>query len=106
MFGLRQRLRYKAKRGMRVADRRVGLAALASHVASLKYAEPPLAAPRRAVDETVRGRALKAVEDALDATICAWVASLWSRCPDRVRVFGDPDGAHIAVPVGMAQPTG
>lgn len=105
MFGLEERLRYKAKRGMTVADRRAGLGVLASHVASLVAADPRLVAPGIAVDETVKGRALKAVEDALDARICAWVARLWCRAPDRVRVFGDPDGAHIAVPVGSAQPT-
>lgn len=106
MFGLDERLRYKAKRGMRVADRRAGLTTLSTLVDSLGHAEPGLVAPRLVVDESVRGRALKAVEDALDARICAWVAALWNRQPDRLRCFGDPAGAHIVVPRGTAHATG
>lgn len=106
MFELDERLRYKAKRGMRVADRRAGLAQLSSYIDSLQGADPRLVAEHLVVDETVRGKALKAVEDALDARICAWVASLWNRKPERVRSFGDPDGAHIMVPRPPVQATG
>lgn len=106
MFGLGERLRYKAKRGMTVADRRKGLATLATLVESLEDAEPRLVTPRIIIDETVRGRAVKTVEDTLDARICAWVAALWSRRPECVRCFGDPAGAHIVVPRGTAHATG
>lgn len=106
MFGLDERLRYKAKRGVRVAQRREGLARLSGLLDTLVAAQPPLVAAPIVVDDAVRGRRLKAVEDTLDARVCAWVAALWNLTPARVRVFGDPAGAHIAVPVGAAHPTG
>ena len=47
------------------------------------------------------GVELKAIEDLLDARICAWVAAVWNRYGDvGVRVFGDAASGHIAVPIG------
>lgn len=46
-------------------------------------------------------RQLKAIEDLLDARICAWVAAVWTRHGNAgVRVFGDASSGHIAVPIG------
>ena len=53
------------------------------------------------ITDTMTGAELKAVEDLLDARICAWVAAVWNRYGDEgVRVFGDTTSGHIAVPVG------
>lgn len=107
MFGLSERLRYKAKRGFGVAHRRRGLVELDRLIGTLATATPPLRTPSLRIDETVRGRALKALEDRLDASICAWIAAAWTHGgSDAIAFFGDPAGAHIAVPRGTAQPTG
>ena len=101
VFGLRERLVYKAKRGVGPGERRTGLRTLAGLLASLETADPPLIADTVEVLDDARGRRLKAIEDTLDARLCAWIASLWGRYgTDRVRLFGDAATGHIAVPVG------
>ena len=98
VFGLKERLPYK-KKGRRVAAWRDGLARLATLLATLEVAEPPLVAPTVAVDETVRGRALKDLEDLLDGRFCAWTALTWAtRGPTAFRIFGDAATGHIVVP--------
>lgn len=99
-FDLEERLIYKAKRGVSVADRRRGLTHLATLLAQLADADPPLLGPSVAVDAALRGAGLKQVEDRLDARICAWVASVWGSDPARIRLFGDSETGHIAVPIG------
>ncbi len=99
-FGLPERLVYKAKRGVSVDRRRQGLRTLAQLIDSLAAASPPLIAPPLTFGDDVRGAALKTVEDMLDARLCAWVASVWGRERGRIRLFGDPDTGHIAVPMG------
>jgi predicted RNase H-like nuclease len=100
VFGLPERLIYKAKKGVSVADRRTGLRTLAKLLESLGEADPPLLGPPVTVPETARGKALKGIEDSLDARLCAWVASVWARRRDRMRLFGDAVAGHIAVPTG------
>ncbi len=98
VFGLDRRLPYKQK-GRRVAAWRAGLETLAALLGSLADADPPLVAAPIRLDATVRGRNLKQVEDLLDARFCAWTALLWAtKGPAAFRLFGDPDGGHIAVP--------
>ena len=98
MFGLGERLAYK--RG-RVADRRSGLRRLEALLVTLRHADPPLVGERVPIDADLAGRQLKAIEDRLDARICAWVALAWIRHgSDSVRLFGDAEGGHIAVPIG------
>ena len=99
-FGLDERLVYKAKKGVRVADRRRGLRVLSGMLELLGDTDPPLRGPTVPVDDAMRGAALKAVEDKLDARICAWVASIWGSDPGRIRLFGDSETGHIAVPAG------
>lgn len=99
-FGLEERLIYKAKRGVRVPERRQGLRRLAALVGKLSVADPPLRGPAVEVGDQVRGRDLKAIEDRLDARLCAWIASVWAHQPDRVRLFGDSESGHIAVAAG------
>ncbi len=104
VFCLPQRLRYKKGK---VAERRAGLAALAALLDRLRDADPPLLGPALPEIEALRGRALKALEDRLDARFCAWVASVWARHGTaRVHLFGDPAGGHIAVPFGPLVPGG
>jgi len=104
-FGLSERLVYKAKKGVSVDRRRQGLRELATHLHGLEVAAPPLRAPLVRIGDEVRGRALKAIEDQLDARVCAWVALLWHDDPRRVRLFGDQATGHIAVPHGRAGAT-
>jgi predicted RNase H-like nuclease len=99
-FGLSERLIYKAKRGVGVAGRRAGLRRLAGLIEQLATADPPLQGPAVAIGDHVRGRALKAIEDQLDARMCAWIAAVWAHRPDRMRLFGDSLSGHIAIPVG------
>ncbi len=99
-FGLPERLVYKAKRGVSVDQRREGLRTLARLIDSLAAATPPCVAPPLTIGDDVRGAALKTIEDLLDARLCAWVASVWGWEPGRIRLFGDPDTGHIAVPIG------
>ncbi len=99
VFGLPERLAYKAKRGRSVADRRAGLRHLAELLASLAGAEPPLAAPRLEIGDGLRGAGLKAAEDLLDARFCAWTAARWLHAgPSGFTLYGDAVGGHIAVP--------
>lgn len=99
-FGLEERLVYKAKRGVTVDDRRRGLRTLSALLAQLGGTDPPVNGPAVVVEETLRGARLKQVEDQLDARLCAWVASVWGSDPTRVRLFGDSETGHIAVPIG------
>ncbi len=98
VFGLDHRLPYKKKR-QRVAAWREGLARLAELLDTLRDADPALVAPSPRIDTTVRGRALKRLEDLLDARFCAWTALVWAvKGPATFRVFGDATTGHIAVP--------
>lgn len=81
LFGLPERIVYK--RG-RKADRIAALGRLRDLLATLTQADPPLLAPDpsildRRVAEARSGRDWKAVEDIVDARLCAYVALLWER---------------------------
>ena len=102
VFDLPERLLYKAKPGLGPNGRRDGLRILSGLLTQLADADPPLVAPRVRVSDDKKGAALKAIEDRLDARICAWVASLWAHDRARVRLFGDSATGHIAVGLGPA----
>ncbi len=83
IFGLQRRIRYKHGR---LAERITALRELDALLARLVAANPPLGpslggqlAARQASGRT--GRDWKAVEDILDARLCAYVALLWGRTP-------------------------
>jgi predicted RNase H-like nuclease len=98
VFGLPRRLAYK--KGT-VEQRRRGLTRLIELLALLGDADPPLIEAPLPSPADLRGRALKALEDRLDARFCAWTALLWARYgPDRVGLFGDAATGHIAVALG------
>jgi len=97
-FGLPRRLAYKKGR---IAQRRAGLRRLDGLILSLDEADPPFIGSPVEITDTMTGIELKAIEDLIDARICAWVAAVWTRYGDRgVRVFGDAASGHIAVPIG------
>ncbi len=100
-FGLPERLLYKAKRGVSVDGRRIGLRNLARLLDGLAGADPPLRGPAVDVPDSARGRGLKSIEDRLDARLCAWIAAVWDRYgEERVRLFGSAAEGHVAIPFG------
>lgn len=101
IFGLPERHVYKAKPGITVARRRDGLRRLDAMLGLLANADPPLQAPSIDLESDARGKRLKEVEDLLDARLCAWIASAWDRHGrGRLRLYGDRETGHIAVPMG------
>lgn len=97
MFDLPERHKYK--KGP-VTDRRIGLRRLSEMVSQLNKANPALIGHRIDVADETRGRALKGLEDQLDARVCAWIASVWHHRQETMRLYGDSITGHIAVPVG------
>lgn len=100
-FGLAKSLKYK--RG-RVEERRRELARYQALLRSLRRAEPPLKKSKKLLTRVdvsqLRGRALKAYEDALDALSCAYIAwYLWWHGPRRARSYGTLADGSIVVPV-------
>ena len=96
MFDLDERLAYKKGR---VDERRAGLRDLDRLLGTLGDADPPAHFTSLNIGDGVRGRSLKGIEDLLDARVCAWVALRWhQQGPDGVRIFGDAESGHIAVP--------
>jgi predicted RNase H-like nuclease len=105
LFGLQERLRYKAKAGWGIEARWAAFSEYQGHLASLGYAEPPLLGAESLTGHPVtglRGRALKQLEDALDALTCAYVASYaWRHGPAAQIVYGSVGEGHILVPRRM-----
>jgi predicted RNase H-like nuclease len=103
LFALEERLAYKKGR---VASRRIAFAAYQAHLGSLLGAElPALLDDERVLDLLspealiLGGRALKRVEDQLDALTCAFVAyHCWKHGAAGFRVFGDETTGAIVVP--------
>lgn len=100
MFGLQERLPYKAKAGRTRATRLKAFARLVEGLAELR-------GPRLAIDadafpldpRRLRGAGLKAFEDRLDAVVCAYVAARWSARPATCRVFGTREAGYIVTPM-------
>ncbi|MEO8538241.1 MAG: DUF429 domain-containing protein [bacterium] len=103
LFSLAERLPYKKGR---IALRREGFVIYQDHLRTLLSRELPAIG----MDERVQwllspeavvlgGKALKRVEDQLDALTCAYVAHhCWTFGVDGFRVFGDPATGTITVP--------
>lgn len=104
LFGLSKTLKYKARKGRTVAYRRCELERYQNYLLSLAIGDPPLSGGLNDLPATdlhlLRGRALKAHEDRLDAITCAYIAwYLWHHGPERTHVYGDLESGHILVPM-------
>lgn len=107
LFGIPAALKYK--KGP-VADRKVAFTRYQAHLAGLLTRELPLVMGAAAVREalqpealTARGKALKSLEDQLDALTCAYAAyHCWKHGPDGMEVFGCADHGCIVVPKVVA----
>ncbi len=102
LFDLPRTIKYKRKPG-RTPDFIAAEFARYQHLLQgLRDADPPLTALDEiaAVDTAaLRGRALQALEETLDAITCAYVASYaWRHGPARQRVYGSVAEGHILVP--------
>jgi predicted RNase H-like nuclease len=83
---------------------------LLTRLATLTTADPPLILESHPVTEALLGEpsplthaAYKHREDLIDAAVCAWTASLWSRYGfDRCQVLGGDDGVGRQVPTIIA----
>ena len=101
LFSLGRSLKYK--RGP-VAARRGELARYQMLLRSLRKGDPWLKGTKKLLTKvdvaTLRGRALKAYEDTLDAITCAYAAYyLWRHGPARGRTYGSLEAGHILVPL-------
>jgi len=108
LFGLPFTLKYKAKRGRTVDDRREAFTALTSHLEKLTMLDPPLAVATTVRWGELRDALLKAssngqldlIEDELDAYMCAYIGLYyWTHGASRCRVVGDVDSGYIVTPV-------
>lgn len=105
MFGLPWRLKYK--RGL-VSEKRAGQQKLASYIrklegsASLAFivSDPYSEFLNEDFIAELKGRDLKANEDALDSLICLYVAGLYAVGSQKRQCFGDKNTGYIWVPVG------
>lgn len=102
LFGLAERIKYK--KGT-LAQKRDGLHELQEHLRVLLRPHPAILeaasihSALAPVSNTVGGRALKHVEDQLDALTCAYVAYYaWRHGFAARRVFGDAESGYILVP--------
>ncbi|RYV52960.1 DUF429 domain-containing protein [Pengzhenrongella frigida] len=108
LFGLATVLPYKAKPGRDVGSLRAAFILLLDHLE--RTCEDPLqlsrsarwAGLRRAAATAERKSQLGAIEDEVDAILCAYLAWLWGRQDRRMRVLGDVTGGYIVIP-GTAQ---
>lgn len=107
LFRLGRTLKYKSKPGRDVATLRSELLVLIGLVEGLVAAEPRLVvdapgsrwpALRAAVEDATRKSELRAVEDQVDAVVCAYVALLATREPKAMTVYGDFANGYIVTP--------
>jgi predicted RNase H-like nuclease len=101
LFGWRERLLYK--RGS-VAERKQGQIQLAQAILSLQTAnvslvieDPILKSPQADYIGDLRGAAVKANEDLLDALVCLYIAALY-QTDQAAYVFGDVESGYVWVP--------
>jgi predicted RNase H-like nuclease len=102
LFELERTLKYKRKRGRTVEQIHSQFRCYQALLAGLGSATPPLLDAEPLLTSEVvqlRGRALQAVEEALDALTCAYVAwYAWWHGPMHQLVYGDVATGHILVP--------
>ncbi|MEP0817281.1 DUF429 domain-containing protein [Trichocoleus sp. FACHB-46] len=99
LFGLPQILKYKKGK---LSDRRLELLKLRQHILQdLTQLEPSLFVPDATLVPEIptKGTEMKAVEDQLDALICAYVAAHWWYWGlERNLVLGDRETGYIVIP--------
>lgn len=102
LFGLDRVLPYKSGRGRTPQARRASFLLLMQHLEAVE----PLAVAgndrwrrlRSAVAEATRQMHLEAVEDELDAVLCAHLAWLWHHEPDALVVYGTAEAGYVVAP--------
>jgi predicted RNase H-like nuclease len=106
LFSLEQTLKYKRKPGRTQAMVYAQYARYQTLLATLTTAEPPLVGLETVTSRSViglRGQALHAVEETLDAITCAYVAYfVWWHGPARQLVYGSIADGHILIPLPPA----
>lgn len=104
LFGLDSVLPYKAKPGRDLETLRGGFVALLDHLERVAGdtmrlgATPRWAHIRDVVERAQRKSELGAVEDEVDAILCAYLARLWGTGDPHMEVFGDVRRGYIVVP--------
>ena len=103
LFGLDRTLKYKRGRGRPLEERWSEFDRYRKLLRRLRKADPRLRRTRRLLKSTevygLRGAALQAYEDALDAVTCAYIASyFWRHGPRAVTRYGALEEGHILVP--------
>ena len=103
LFGLDSILRYKRGRGRSYEERWPEFERYRSLLRGLRKADPPLRRTKKLLTGTdvtgMRGAALQAYEDTLDAVTCAYIASyLWRHGPSAAKSYGALEEGHILVP--------
>lgn len=104
LFGLERTLKYKARNRRDYETRWSEMSRYQKLLRGLRQATPALEGTEELLTgtnvRTLRGSALKAYEDRLDAVVCAYIASyLWYHGPGVARVYGTMAEGHILVPV-------
>ena len=98
-------LKYKNKSGREVDQLRAELVVLIGLLEGLTSADPPLLldnpswlALRAATENAVRKSELRAVEDQVDAVLCAYIGLFADRAPERTTTYGDFATGYIVTP--------
>lgn len=106
LFRLGRTLKYKNKPGRSLDDLRAELLTLMQLLESLADAEPAMQLVSNeqwrglvaAAESATRKSQLRVVEDQVDAVVCAYVALLLARRPDRLTTYGDFAHGYIVTP--------
>ena len=103
LFQLDRTLKYKARATRPYELRWREMARLRDHLVSLRDSTPPLHLTRELASlsiEGLRGRRMKAVEDLLDALVCAYTALYaWHHGPRGYGIYGISAEGSILVPM-------
>jgi predicted RNase H-like nuclease len=104
LFGLARVIPYKQKQGRELTSLRAATVVVLDHLERVCGATLRLddSVRWREIRGTVTGAArkseLRAVEDEIDAILCAYLALLWGRRDARMEVLGDARDGYIVVP--------
>lgn len=107
LFGLERTIKYKHKPGRDFSSLQTAVLELIRLIEGLESTEVPLmvrqfsgwSTIRRQVEHATRKSELKAVEDVVDAVLCAYIGLYSVRRPELTHVFGDARTGYIVTPV-------